>query len=483
MAIELENGVVLPDAPVSDQYPYALIMHTVWDDTEFYSLFVIPIEAWFVLGPVVDMDFDVFLCFGTGYVEYSAMDGSTSWTETANAGDNMMVPNSDPYSFAWANHDIPVITGMDETGNPVAGGIFDPNVDYSTGTDPVQPTYPERYSIARVYLVGYADQARRLSGKTEEMSPEKVLEELKKAPKGTTTSWIDEIVYSYVYNSEDELCQKMTSQTEAIHLPSEFTFAPTTTIFPVIEAEFPLAKTMDCSFFENNTGLITAKLPQIIELGSSAFYGCTALTTVDIPCVEAVPNRAFYGCTALKTVNMPAAKTIDAYGFSGCTALVDFDFTNIESIGENGFYAIPFTEVVLPATISVGAKAFGMNDSLKSVNLPVAKTIGASAFANCDSIKKIDLGAAEEVGIAAFWSAQMALETVIIRTNKVCQLAEIREGKENIDVHFGNSSHHYYIYVPAALIDAYKADATWASYPAIRFRTIEDYPDICGTTA
>ena len=36
-----------------------------------------------------------------------------------------------------------------------------------------------------------------------------------------------------------------------------------------------------------------------------------------------------------------------------------------------------------------------------------------------------------------------------------------------------------YIYVPSALVDAYKADSKWNAY-ANQFRAIEDYPDICG---
>ena len=36
-----------------------------------------------------------------------------------------------------------------------------------------------------------------------------------------------------------------------------------------------------------------------------------------------------------------------------------------------------------------------------------------------------------------------------------------------------------YIYVPAALVDSYKAASNWSTY-ANQIRAIEDYPDICG---
>ena len=37
-----------------------------------------------------------------------------------------------------------------------------------------------------------------------------------------------------------------------------------------------------------------------------------------------------------------------------------------------------------------------------------------------------------------------------------------------------------YIYVPAALVDSYKADSKWSTY-ANQIRAIEEYPEICGT--
>lgn len=39
-----------------------------------------------------------------------------------------------------------------------------------------------------------------------------------------------------------------------------------------------------------------------------------------------------------------------------------------------------------------------------------------------------------------------------------------------------------YIYVPAALVDSYKAATNWSTY-ADQIRAIEDYPDITGGAA
>jgi hypothetical protein len=40
-------------------------------------------------------------------------------------------------------------------------------------------------------------------------------------------------------------------------------------------------------------------------------------------------------------------------------------------------------------------------------------------------------------------------------------------------------SSNAYIYVPAVMVDSYKADAQWSNH-AVRIRAIEDYPEICG---
>ena len=66
------------------------------------------------------------------------------------------------------------------------------------------------------------------------------------------------------------------------------------------------------------------------------------------------------------------------------------------------------------------------------------------------------------------------LETLIIRSPKVCNIVTgtIFNGSK---IQSGTG----YIYVPASLVDSYKATSGWTGF-ANQFRAIEDYPEICG---
>ena len=112
--------------------------------------------------------------------------------------------------------------------------------------------------------------------------------------------------------------------------------------------------------------------------------------------------------------------------------------------------------------------------NLTSVKLPNAYSVGTEAFIYCTSLTKVDFPAVT-IGSQAFVGCS-ALTALILRyTQKVCKL-------QSPDVFYGSSGIILgtgYIYVPAALVNSYKADADWSPY-ASQIRAIEDYPDICG---
>ena len=115
---------------------------------------------------------------------------------------------------------------------------------------------------------------------------------------------------------------------------------------------------------------------------------------------------------------------------------------------------------------------------IRSLTWDGIKVIGAYAFNGCYALEIVDLSNLEEIGSHAFANC-LALETVILRG--------IREGLFNKVALYGSSvffntpieSGTGYIYVPAALVDEYKATTGWSSY-ASQIRAIEDYPEITG---
>lgn len=94
--------------------------------------------------------------------------------------------------------------------------------------------------------------------------------------------------------------------------------------------------------------------------------------------------------------------------------------------------------------------AFQYCSKLAIVDLPNVSSIGACAFADCTS-----------------------MQTLIIRGNRVCTLSG-SEGQTAVLANTPIASGTGYIYVPAALVDSYKAATNWSNY-ASQFRALEDY--------
>ena len=97
------------------------------------------------------------------------------------------------------------------------------------------------------------------------------------------------------------------------------------------------------------------------------------------------------------------------------------------------------------------------------------------SFMGCSNLAKIDFDVLEEMKDSDFYECS-ALTAVIIRSPVVCTMS-----KSNTFHLTPIASGTGYIYVPAVLVDSYKAATNWSVY-ADQIRAIEDYPDICGGT-
>ena len=100
---------------------------------------------------------------------------------------------------------------------------------------------------------------------------------------------------------------------------------------------------------------------------------------------------------------------------------------------------------------------------------------GTGSFMGCSNLEKIDFDVLEEMKNADFYQCS-ALTAVIIRSPAVCTMSDSNAFKST-PIASGTG----YVYVPAALVDSYKAATNWTTY-ADQIRAIEDYPDICGGT-
>ena len=95
-------------------------------------------------------------------------------------------------------------------------------------------------------------------------------------------------------------------------------------------------------------------------------------------------------------------------------------------------------------------------------------TIGTGAFNKCTELTIVVLPKCSEIRPTAFTSCT-ALKAVILPGNEVCKLTSTNAFNIT-SIPKGTG----YIYVPAALVDSYKAASQWSTFAA-QFRALEDY--------
>ena len=134
--------------------------------------------------------------------------------------------------------------------------------------------------------------------------------------------------------------------------------------------------------------------------------------------------------TNIASLSLPALETIAGYAFYECTKL---------------------TEMVFPALTDVPYNGMRQFKGIAKADFHVLRSIGANGFYQCTN-----------------------LETLIIRSNTPCTLAS-GSVLTSTKILGGTG----YVYVPAALVDAYKSASNWSAIAA-QFRAIEDFPEICG---
>ncbi|MBC8569985.1 leucine-rich repeat domain-containing protein [Zongyangia hominis] len=148
------------------------------------------------------------------------------------------------------------------------------------------------------------------------------------------------------------------------------------------------------------------------------------------------------------------------YANDRVTAVGDYVFRNCTAL----------TGISLPSVESIGVCAFLSCTKLTSVSVPAIKTIYRSAFSSCTALTSIDLHGVTSIAAMAFYCCTN-LTTVILRNaSQVCALG---------DINVFDSTALAQVFVPAAMVDAYKADSRWSKH-ASKILAIEDYPDITG---
>lgn len=128
----------------------------------------------------------------------------------------------------------------------------------------------------------------------------------------------------------------------------------------------------------------------VTEIGTGAFTSCTSLERAVIKGNVTELNATFSGCSSLSDITIPDTVTkIGNYTFNGCRNLTDFDFSNIQSIGENAFTESGITAIDNTERLtSIGKEAFmNCKDLRKVVFSGELQTIPEAIFYGCGNIE------------------------------------------------------------------------------------------------
>ena len=188
----------------------------------------------------------------------------------------------------------------------------------------------------------------------------------------------------------------------------------------------------------NGTYDVTDKATAVVNVGASvdylAEYISGTLTSYSNNDVEKIESYAFYHYRKLTSINLPNAKTIGVYAFSFS------GITEYKNTSQSG--------------VSLSAQAFSNNSNLQKIDLLNALSIGAQQFIRDTS-----------------------LTTVIIRNTTTVPKLDYAASSAFYQTPIANGTG--YIYVPSAMVDAYKTATNWSTF-ADQIRAIEDYPEITG---
>lgn len=132
------------------------------------------------------------------------------------------------------------------------------------------------------------------------------------------------------------------------------------------------------------------------------------------------------------------------------------------------------TDIVYTGSLIRINNAFSYMPCLTSATLTSIQRLPQGTFNNSKQLKKVDLGAdCSMIESMAFWNCD-AFDTLILRrTASVCYISTNAFTGTPIESGTG------YIYVYEAMLAEYETDSTYVEM-GIKFRTIEDYPNICG---
>ncbi len=161
---------------------------------------------------------------------------------------------------------------------------------------------------------------------------------------------------------------------------------------------------------------------ELTKFGEKALMPAANIHTINAPYVTYLDSECFRQCLALKNVNLGVVTNINARAFYGCTALEQLEI----QAGEN-------------LTLTSGTPA---------------------AFQGCTSLKYVDLDVCKGISLNTFNGCAKLSVVVLRRSGGICTLGAVTAFTGTPFAVGGTGGT---VYVPAALVDSYKAATNWVT--------------------
>lgn len=147
----------------------------------------------------------------------------------------------------------------------------------------------------------------------------------------------------------------------------------------------------------------------------------------------------------------------------------------VDSVGDaaltNSLIDRSITELQDDLLTSIRQYAFQGCTALKKLVFGSVESLGSQCFRDLSALEWLELY--KTVSFGSYQCRDSNLSTLILRGDTMCPLSTTT-AFNGTPIASGTG----YIYVPAALVDTYKADSYWGNFSG-QIRAIEDYPEVC----
>lgn len=215
------------------------------------------------------------------------------------------------------------------------------------------------------------------------------------------------------------------------------------------EISFPYCNMIGVYAFWN-ASIVTASIPECVNIRDRCFASCSQLTSVYAPSLAYIGSGAFYMDKKLSSVTLGGCDTIYDMAFAYCSALTEIDLTTCTYISQD---------------------AFAGCINLLSVQLTECRYLGRGVFEGCKKMSEAVFYNCDTIDGGAFYGCN-SLWNIYLYMSSVPTLGGSSVFTNTPITGYGTSYGNYgSIYVPESLIAEYRAASFWSVFSS-RFAAI-----------